>query len=184
MAISKTLRELDAPTLQAVAHCQPPQPPWGRWQLRWIGTPAEQVIDAILIGGNLSVWNSLTGTPYAESAVGRILFLEDIDEPPYRIDRLVTQLRLSGRLDGVAAIVLGGFTDCEDRVSQVMSPVDPSQRVPLRRSFTIDEALDFSFGQLGIPVAAGLPVGHGQHPTPLPLGEKYRLRQDGVMTLT
>ena len=149
--------------LQAIAGGQRPQPPWGRWQLRWIGTPLPQAIEANLVGGNLSVWNSLTGTPFAESAAGRILFLEDIDEPPYRIDRLLTQLRLGGRLDGVAAIVLGAFTDCADRVSQVMSAADPQQRVPLRRSFSIDEALEWSFAQLGIPVAAGLPVGHGDN---------------------
>jgi len=175
------LRELDAAMLQAIARCHKPQEPWGQWQLKWIGTPPARAIEADLIGGNLSVWNSLTGTRFAESATNRILFLEDIDEPPYRIDRMVTQLRQSGRLDGVAAIVLGAFTDCEDRVSQVLVSADSQKRMPLRRSYSVDEALEFSFGSLGIPVAMGLPVGHGTHSTPLPLGEKYRLDCSGVL---
>jgi len=181
MLISRGLRELDRPTLQEIARVLPLPSPWGRWPLRWLNAPPKQPIEAKLIGGNLSVWNSLTGTPFAESAAGKILFLEDIDEAPYRIDRLITQLRLSGRLDNVAAIVLGGFTDCEDRVSQVLSAGNPKQRVPLRRSYSIDEALHWTFGQLDIPVAAGLPVGHGPHSTPLLLGQTYRLNPDASL---
>jgi muramoyltetrapeptide carboxypeptidase len=181
MLTSRSLRELDPAMLRAIARGDQPNPPWGTWPMRWIGSPPAKAIEAELIGGNLAVWNSVMGTRFAESADGRMLFLEDVDEPPYRIDRLLTQLRLSGRLDGVAAIVLGGFTNCEDRVSQVMSSADANQRVPLRRTFTLDEALDWSFGQLGIPVAVGLPVGHGDHSTPLPLGERYRLDAGGVL---
>jgi muramoyltetrapeptide carboxypeptidase len=181
MVISKGLREMAPATLQAIAR-QDRLP--GRWPLRWIGKPPDLEIEAEMIGGNLSVWNSLTGTSFAESAVGRMLFLEDVDEPPYRIDRMVTQLRLSGRLDGVVAIVLGGFTDCEDRVSQVMSADDPERRVPLRRSFSIDEALERIFGELGIPVAVGLPVGHGGNTTPLVLGVNYLMDRHGILTVT
>jgi muramoyltetrapeptide carboxypeptidase len=181
MVISRMLRELNARVLRAIAGAERIPPPWGRWQLQWISPPPQRSIEAELIGGNLSVWNCLTATPFAEPVAGRILFLEDIDEPPYRIDRLLTQLRLSGRLDGAAAIVLGAFTDCEDRVSQVLASVDSKERVPLRRSFTIEEALRESFGQLGIPVAAGLPVGHGKNATPLPLGERYELDGEGVL---
>jgi muramoyltetrapeptide carboxypeptidase len=182
MLISRGLRELAPAILRAIARGHAPESPWGRWPLHWFNAPPAQPIEANLIGGNLSVWNSLTGTPFAESAAGKILFLEDVDETPYRIDRLITQLRLSGRLQGAAAIVLGGFIDCEDRVSQVLSADDPQKRVPLRRSFSIDEALQWSFGQLDIPVAAGLPVGHGTHSTPLPLGLRYRLTPDGLLT--
>jgi muramoyltetrapeptide carboxypeptidase len=181
MVVSRSLRELDGPTLAAVASGQLPAPPWGSWPLRWITQPPSQAIEAMLIGGNLAVWNSLTGTPFAESANNRILFIEDIDEPPYRIDRLVTQLRQSGRLDSVAAIVLGDFTECEDRVSQVLSSADSTERLPLRRSFTIDEAIAFTFGQLGIPVAAGLSAGHGRRSIPLPLGKKYQLDPAGTL---
>jgi muramoyltetrapeptide carboxypeptidase len=180
MVISRGLRQMNAELLRSIAH-QDRLP--ADWPLRWIGKPPDHEIHTTLIGGNLSVWNSLTGTPFAESALEQILFLEDLDEPPYRIDRMVNQLRLSGRLDGVAAIVLGGFTDCEDRVSHVMSADNPDLRVPLRRSFSIDEALGQSFGSLGIPVAAGLPVGHGANTTPLQLGTKYRLKRDGVLTI-
>jgi muramoyltetrapeptide carboxypeptidase len=183
MVISRGLRALNAATLQALAQGLPPPQPWGHWPLRWLNSPPPDPLEANLIGGNLSVWNSFTGTPFAESAAGKILFLEDVDEAPYRIDRLITQLQLSGRLDGVAAIVLGGFTDCQDRVSQVLSAHDPHQRVPLRQSFTIDEALAWTFGRLKIPVAAGLPVGHGALFTPLPLGVKYRLNSNAMPIL-
>jgi muramoyltetrapeptide carboxypeptidase len=183
MVISRGLPELSPPMLHAIARGHAPGPPSGQWPLHWLNRPASQPIEADLIGGNLSVWNSLTGTPFAESAEGKILFLEDVDEAPYRIDRLLTQLRLGGRLKDVAAIVLGGFTDCDDRVSQVLSAHDPQKRVPLRRSFSIHEALRWTFGQLEIPVAAGLPVGHGSHSTPLLLGVKYRLDVGATLSL-
>jgi muramoyltetrapeptide carboxypeptidase len=164
--LAETLRYLQQPTPM-------------RHQLRWLTNPCD--IAAEIVGGNLAVWTSLTGTPYAESVAGKILFLEDVDEPPYRIDRLVNQLKQSGSLDGVAAIVLGAFTDCDDRVKQVRS-ID-GQRVPVRRAWKIDEALAEIFGRLDVPVAMGLPVGHGGCATPLPLGVAAQLHSDGSLFL-
>ncbi len=164
---------------------------WGRWPLSWVGTPPAIPIEGELIGGNLTVLASLVGTPYAQPSKGKILFLEDISEQPYRLDRKVNQLHQSGSLDGALAIVLGGFNDCEDQVSQVLPKMTPAEyagkraagepinRVPLRKQYTINEALAHIFSDLnkwtGIPVAMGLRVGHGEYTTPLPLGVNYRL---------
>jgi muramoyltetrapeptide carboxypeptidase len=194
MPASSAFREKDdhdwAALLALVRGEQTPQS-WGNWPLSWIGTPPTSPIEGELIGGNLTVLASLAGTPYAQPAKGKILFLEDIAEQPYRLDRKVNQLHQSGYLEGTLAIVLGGFNDCEDQVSQVLPKMTPAEyaanraagepinRVPLRKQYTINEALAHIFADLnrrtGIPVAKGLPVGHGEYTTPLPLGMNYRL---------
>ncbi|MFI6453542.1 LD-carboxypeptidase [Streptosporangium amethystogenes] len=96
-------------------------------------------VTAPVTGGNLSLLAALCGTPYALSARGRIVLLEDVDEAPYRIDRMLTQLLQAGALDGAAGFVLGSWVDCGDPY-----PV-------------LEELL----APLGVPVIAGLPVGHG-----------------------
>src|ERR1051325_6930494 len=68
-----------------------------------------------LTGGNLSLICALMGTPYEIQTDGRILFVEDTHEEPYRIDRFFSQLRLSGKLDHVAGVVLGVFNDCDTK---------------------------------------------------------------------
>jgi muramoyltetrapeptide carboxypeptidase len=107
-----------------------------------------------LIGGNLSLVAALLGTPWAWPAEGAILFLEDINEEPYRVDRLLTQLRLAGVLDAVAGLVLGSFTEggAPEGVLQQM------------------------LGGLGKPVLGGWPAGHGTPNRPLPLGLTVRLQ--------
>ncbi|MFJ2032577.1 LD-carboxypeptidase [Streptosporangium sp. NPDC087985] len=94
---------------------------------------------APVTGGNLSLLAALCGTPYALRARGRIVLLEDVTEEPYRIDRMLTQLLGSGALDGAAGFVLGSWEDCGDPY-----PVLEERLAPL-----------------GVPVIAGLPVGHG-----------------------
>jgi muramoyltetrapeptide carboxypeptidase len=107
-----------------------------------------------LVGGNLSLLASMAGTPAALSARGRILFIEEVDERPYRIDRAWTQLRLSGALDGVAGIALGRFTDCDDGVL---------------------ELLEHLTADLDVPVLAELPIGHEPDNWTLPMGVQARL---------
>src|SRR5207248_10154220 len=89
-------------------------PPWERKPLTWMTAAPKSTLRAELIGGNLSLWASLIGTPYAQSGRGKIIFLEDVDEAFYRIDRMMTQLAQAGALDGAAAIVLGDFSNCND----------------------------------------------------------------------
>ena len=110
-----------------------------------------------LLGGNLAVLTSLSGTPYMPDLRGAILFLEDVNEYVYRVDRMLSTLMLSGALAGVAGVVLGGFTNC----------------MPSEGSFgtlTLDEVFDDYFGPLGVPVYRGAQFGHVKNKFTLPLG--------------
>ncbi|WP_243718678.1 LD-carboxypeptidase [Actinomadura sp. 7K534] len=105
-----------------------------------------------LTGGALSLLTALLGTPYAPPpAAGRIVFLEDVDEAPYRVDRMLVQLLQSGRLDGAAGIALGTWRNCGD----------PEE---------LDSVFAARLGPLGVPVLAGVPAGHGPHQRTLELG--------------
>jgi muramoyltetrapeptide carboxypeptidase len=109
-----------------------------------------------LIGGNLTTLCHLVGTPYALPFAGQVLFLEDHNEPPYRVDRLLQQLRLSGSLRSVKAMILGSFTCCEN----------------LQTIWEIFAALGKS---LGIPILAGLPAGHQPDNFTLPIGAEVEV---------
>lgn len=155
---------------------------------------------ASLIGGNLSLWASLMGTPWQPDARGKFVFLEDLAEPFYRIDRMFTQVVQSGGLDGAAGLILGDFTDCKDESHQVIKPpqnerereairVDrkSAPKIPLRKTFEQTEAFDIIFGEvgkgLGMPVACGLPIGHGPNFSPLPRGAAYELTPEAHLKL-
>jgi muramoyltetrapeptide carboxypeptidase len=112
-----------------------------------------------LLGGNLMVLSSLVGTPFLPSFAGAVLLLEDVGERPYRLDRTWTQLALAGVLEGVAGVVLGDFTDCEVAGA----------------SYTSAQVLDELASALGVPCAAGFPVGHGPLNAAVPLGARVRL---------
>jgi muramoyltetrapeptide carboxypeptidase len=156
--------------------------------LSWITAPPASRIDAEMIGGNLSLWQNLAGTPWQPAAAGKILFFEDLGEPFYRIDRMVTHLVQAGMLDGAAAIVLGSFHNCKDEDNQCWANSEGTEKKSLRRTFDEREGFDEIFGtvgrRLGIPIAYGLPVGHGPHVAPLPLGATYALQPDGRLSLT
>lgn len=109
--------------------------------------------EGVLIGGNLSLVAALMGTPWAWSAAGGIMFLEDINEEPHRVDRLMTQLRLAGVLDAAQGFVLGSFT--EEASPQTL--------------------LHGMLAGLGKPVLSGWPTGHGTPNRPLPMGVRVRL---------
>jgi muramoyltetrapeptide carboxypeptidase len=111
------------------------------------------VCEGRLIGGNLSLVTALLGTRWAWPAQGAVLFLEDVSEELYRVDRLLVQLELAGVLDAVAGFVLGSFSESE-------SPLALLGRMLLRR---------------GKPLLGGWPSGHGTPNRPLPLGLKVRL---------
>jgi len=104
-----------------------------------------------LLGGNLSTLCSLLATPFLPSFEGVILFLEEKGESPYKLDRMLTQLLLSGRLNHLAALIIGQIEDCG-------------------KMEIINSMLQERLGRLTIPVAAGLPVGHGNENISLPLG--------------
>jgi muramoyltetrapeptide carboxypeptidase len=160
--------------------------PGGVWgKVRWV-VPPDDKVEGELVGGNLALWASMVGTGMdfgPTSACGRMLFLEDIGERYYRIDRMVQQIEGAGLLDGCRAIVLGDFTDCDDDPVKMVRGDRPGEKVPLRPRIGWEEAVGEIFGKLGVPVAVGLPVGHGPNFAPLPLGARYRAGVDGAFEL-
>jgi muramoyltetrapeptide carboxypeptidase len=166
---------------------KPATPPWEQAMLRWMTGAPSAPIDAELIGGNLSLWAALAGTPWAENGAGKIIFLEDVDEAFYRIDRMMVQLEQSGAFDGARAIVLGDFTNCHDEDNTCRASRNADERKPLRKVFEQAEAFEQIFSPIsrrtGVPIAAGLPVGHGPNFAPLPLGARYSLSPAGKLKL-
>lgn len=111
-----------------------------------------------LTGGTLTLLAASLGTPYAVETRGRIVFLEDVSEEPYRLDRLLTQLLAAGRLSDAAGIVLGRFTACGSRPRAG------------DRSLSVREVLGDRLLGLGVPVLDGLPLGHVPNQVTLPYG--------------
>ena len=117
--------------------------------------------DAVLWGGNLSVLVSLLGTPYFPSITGGVLFLEDIAEHPYRVERMLTQLLHAGVLARQKAIVLGQFTHYR------LTPHDAG--------FKWLSVVDWLRSQLKVPVLTDLPFGHVATKVCLPVGQRVSL---------
>ncbi len=124
-----------------------------------------------LLPANLTVATHLLGTPMQPQLDGVILAIEDVAEAPYRIDRMLTQWRMSGALSKVAGIALGSFTHCE-------APAN----VP---SFSVEEVLRDRLGDLGIPVVSDLPFGHQAPNAALPVGMTATLdAEEGVLSFS
>jgi len=113
-----------------------------------------------IIGGNLTLISNTMGTPYEIETRGKILFLEDVDEEPYSIDRMLTHLRLSGKFAGVAGVIFGECQDCRPK------DYKPSSTIP----YGLGEVVDNILGELQVPVLAGLTIGHTDDQLTLPLG--------------
>ena len=110
-------------------------------------------------GGNLTLLEAMAAAGRLEIPVGAILLLEDVTERPYRIDRVLTALRLGGHLSRAAAIVVGDFDRCE----------------PGPDGVTVESVLAERLGDLGVPVCAGAPFGHAERNAPFVLGARARL---------
>jgi len=108
-----------------------------------------------LTGGNLSLLAATIGTPWELDARGKILFIEDIGERPYRIDRMLTQLRLAGKLDEAVGFLIGDWTDCEPEAG--------------KKSLSVEDVIEELLVATGKPVLAGLAAGHGKPNLTLPL---------------
>ncbi|MEV4534759.1 LD-carboxypeptidase [Asanoa sp. NPDC049518] len=106
-----------------------------------------------LLGGNLCLITASVGTPDMPDLTGAILLVEEVQEPLYKIDRMLTHLRRAGALDGLAGVALGQFTDCSDDWGTGLAPL----------------LLD-RLGDLGVPVLGGLPIGHGPGQLSVPVG--------------
>jgi muramoyltetrapeptide carboxypeptidase len=117
-----------------------------------------------LVGGNLSLVAATIGTPFAIQPRGAIVFLEEVGESAYRVDRLLTQLLLAGVFREAAGIAVGAFTE----TSEGDSGGQPA----------VEEVLRERLGGLGIPVAMGFPFGHIDDNWTLPMGVRARLHAD------
>lgn len=168
-------------------HSKRADAPWAHTTLQWMTDPPKQGIEAELVGGNLSLVAALVGTRYQPDIAGKILFLEDTDEPFYRIDRMMVQIAQSGMLNRAAAVILGDFTNCKDEDNKCRSSRESEGKKPLRKVFEQDEAFEEIFTsvgrRLGVPIAKGLPVGHGPNFSALPLGARYELSTQGNLKL-
>jgi muramoyltetrapeptide carboxypeptidase len=126
------------------------------------GLPGTEVIRAgrasgPLLGGNLTLLSHLAGTPWFPALDGAILFVEDVGEAPYRLDRYLTQLKLAGLLDRVAGVAVGQLTGCDDGEVRGLDVVREAVR------------------DLGVPAVAGLPAGHEDRNFALPFGARVTL---------
>ncbi|MDR1570122.1 MAG: LD-carboxypeptidase [Oscillospiraceae bacterium] len=132
-------------------------------------TIAPGAAEGELIGGNLSLICALLGTPYEPDTAGKILFIEEVGERVYSIDRMLTQLRLAGKLSECAGIVLGDFANCSGSMR--------GHDLPLRQVF------EDILAPCGKPILYGFSIGHCTPNVTLPLGARARLDAD-ARTLT
>jgi muramoyltetrapeptide carboxypeptidase len=114
-----------------------------------------------LVGGNLAVLSSLAGSGYLPPFEGAILFLEEINEFIYRVDRMLSTLKLMGALDRLAGVVIGQFTNCT-----------PGEGFG---TLTLDEVFDDYFGALGVPVYRGAMIGHIRRKFTVPIGAQAEI---------
>ncbi|HEX2955086.1 MAG TPA: LD-carboxypeptidase [Bacillota bacterium] len=121
--------------------------------------------EGILIGGNLTTFVSLIGTPYAPDFNNKILFIEEIGEAAYRIDRMLSQLKLAGLFKNVQGIILGDFNDC--------GPSSP-------HDMTLPEVFQDRLGDLGIPIIYNFKSGHCSPMMTLPFGAKAKINGDNA----
>ncbi len=112
-----------------------------------------------LLGGNLSVLSALVGTPWMPDMTGAVLFLEDVGEAPYRIDRMMSQLALSGMLGRVAGVIFGQCTGCSPGGADSVSVAD---------------VMRHHLGGLGVPACIGANIGHVTNQLSLPSGARTR----------
>lgn len=129
------------------------------WDLERLCNPSERDVTGTLFGGNLAVLTALNGTGYLPDLEDIVLFLEDVGERPYRIDRMLTTLGQSGWFEKIRGIVLGAFTEGD----------------PGPDGVTLEDVFHRHFGSLSLPVVSGLPVGHIDDNHPLPLGFPARI---------
>jgi len=153
-----------SPRPPAAASCRQAQ------SLRPLRVPAGQgSVRGTLYGGCLSILTSALGTPYEPATEGKLLFLEDVEERPYRIDRMLRQMMLAGKFRGVRGFIFGEMLGC----------VSPNTEPDLVERVILDVLSGFN-----VPIAFGLRSGHvSRGNVTLPLGIEAELRLDGTPTL-
>lgn len=126
-----------------------------QWQIKLAETIRPGIGEGEMVGGCLSIIVTTLGTPYEIETRGKILFLEDIGERPYRIERMLTHLQMAGKLEGLAGLVFGSFTRCEGEPDRGLK-----------------EIIRELFHNASYPVVTGLAAGHGDENLILPFGVK------------
>ncbi len=149
-----TLPQVPREDLEATMACCKPGPWEVEFHLEGLAGPLDSVITGPIMAGNLCTLSHMVGTGHLPDMEAAILVLEDVGEPGYRLDRMLTQLQLSGWLSGARAVVLGGILDREGRP-------DRAARDAVVRWFR-ERAPH-------LPLLGGAPTGHGRHNTPLVL---------------
>jgi len=125
---------------------------------------SEGETEAELMGGNLTVLCGLLGTPYFPSLEEKLLLLEDIGEPLYKIDRMLTQLKLAGVFEKVKGVLFGDFSKTDEGEKSY--------------KLTVDEIINDILGEYKIPVGYGFSASHEEVKSTLPLGVKYRFNSE------
>lgn len=128
------------------------------WKLAIGDTIRPGRAEAVMMGGCLSLLVTSLGTPFEIDTAGKLLFLEDVGEHPYRVERMLTHLKMAGKLDDVAGVVLGDFTNCDGEGPRGLR-----------------EVFAEIFRDTPYPVVIGLQAGHGPENIALPFGVKMRL---------
>lgn len=126
-------------------------------------------VEGRILGGNLSMICSLLGTAYENSFKDKILFIEDIDEKPYKIDRMLYQLKLCGIFDKVKAVILGQFTNCEDEDKD--------------KSLSFNQVIYDFFSKIQLPIYFGFLAGHDKRKITIPLNLKIKIENNKLYFL-
>jgi muramoyltetrapeptide carboxypeptidase len=135
-----------------------------------IQTLTKGTVEGKILGGNLTVLTALSGTPYYPDFQDAILFIEDVGEDPYRIDRMMSTLKLNGTLGKIKGFVFGQCSDCKPGSGY--------------GAFTVDQIMDQYIIPLGIPAYFGAMIGHISKQFIIPVGARVRLNADqGSITL-
>jgi muramoyltetrapeptide carboxypeptidase len=129
------------------------------------GTPPGEIIEGEIIGGCLSSLVTTLGTPYEPDLQGKILFVEDVNEPPYKIDRMLTHLKSAGKLAGVKGILFGQMPGCDTE------------------NGLLSEVIVDALCQIEGPILFGFPSGHGPRNITIPLGVPVQIRKGMVIFL-
>jgi muramoyltetrapeptide carboxypeptidase len=151
----------DAESLFALLESPEPPPP-----IDGLRRLSNDDAEGVLTGGNLELISRLVGTPWQLDLDGAILLLEEVGERPYRIDRALTHLWMSGALDGLKGVVLGGLEQCDER----KGPSPTAEEVVAERL-------------RGVPILAGAPIGHGTRNRAVPLGARVRISGSSLVFL-
>lgn len=160
--LASHIHPLTAISLYAICSCEKPI---GKYPVPSDAyTLSSGIAEGKLIGGNLSLLTASLGTPYEIETENKILFIEEVNEAPYRIDRMLTQLLQAGKLHKARGIVLTDFTNCEAEDKQ--------------KSFSLKKIFRERILPLGIPAFYGLRAGHCSPNLTLPIGGRIRINAE------